>query len=113
MYRDELFIAEGGVRQSAIKILIVITDGRSNDGPHLRGAVEKAEKKNIIRFAFGVISMHQKRMQNHTKSIIKIVPQRESIQQITLLSHVFSIKLLIQYKIFVYYKKGQLWFSYT
>ncbi|XP_067285938.1 integrin alpha-X-like [Pseudorasbora parva] len=51
---DELFITEGGMRQSAIKILIVITDGRSNDGPNLRGAVEKAEKKNIIRFAVGI-----------------------------------------------------------
>uniref|UniRef100_A0A672KEJ3 Integrin alpha-X-like n=1 Tax=Sinocyclocheilus grahami TaxID=75366 RepID=A0A672KEJ3_SINGR len=40
--------------QSAVKILIVITDGRSNDEPHLRGAVEKAEKKNIIRFAICV-----------------------------------------------------------
>ncbi|XP_026133266.1 integrin alpha-X [Carassius auratus] len=51
---DELFVTEGGARQSAIKILIVITDGRSNDEPHLRGAVEKAEKKNIIRFAIGI-----------------------------------------------------------
>ncbi|XP_043086877.1 integrin alpha-X-like isoform X2 [Puntigrus tetrazona] len=51
---DELFITEGGARQSAIKILIVITDGRSNDEPNLRGAVEKAEKKNIIRFAIGI-----------------------------------------------------------
>ncbi|XP_051770700.1 integrin alpha-X-like isoform X2 [Ctenopharyngodon idella] len=51
---DELFITEGGMRQSAIKILIVITDGRSNDEPHLKGAIEKAKKKNIIRFAVGI-----------------------------------------------------------
>uniref|UniRef100_A0A8C2KSI3 VWFA domain-containing protein n=1 Tax=Cyprinus carpio TaxID=7962 RepID=A0A8C2KSI3_CYPCA len=51
-----LFVSEGGARQSAIKILIVITDGSSTDEPHLRGAVEKAEKKNIIRFAIGVRS---------------------------------------------------------
>uniref|UniRef100_A0A8C1T497 VWFA domain-containing protein n=1 Tax=Cyprinus carpio TaxID=7962 RepID=A0A8C1T497_CYPCA len=51
---DELFVSEGGARQSAIKILIVITDGSSTDEPHLRGAVEKAEKKNIIRFAIGI-----------------------------------------------------------
>uniref|UniRef100_A0A9J7Y0U0 VWFA domain-containing protein n=1 Tax=Cyprinus carpio carpio TaxID=630221 RepID=A0A9J7Y0U0_CYPCA len=51
---DELFVTEGGARQSAIKILIVITDGSSTDEPHLRGAVEKAEKKNIIRFAIGI-----------------------------------------------------------
>ncbi|XP_056325911.1 integrin alpha-X-like [Danio aesculapii] len=54
MNRDDLFIPEGGLRQSAIKILIVITDGTSNDHPHLKGAVERAEKKNIIRFAVGI-----------------------------------------------------------
>lgn len=54
LYRDELFITEGGMRQSAIKILIVITDGRSNDGPKLKAAINKAKKKNIIRFAVGV-----------------------------------------------------------
>lgn len=54
MYRDELFITEGGMRQSAIKILIVITDGSLNDRLKLEAAIDKAEKKNIIRFAVGV-----------------------------------------------------------
>ncbi len=77
LYRDELFVTEGGARPSAIKILIVITDGRSNDEPHLRGAVEKAEKKNIIRYAIGVRIMFsltqglqalkRTQMQNHKK----------------------------------------------
>lgn len=75
LYRDELFVSEGGARQSAIKILIVITDGSSTDEPHLRGAVEKAEKKNIIRFAIGVRSKFSltqglqmsKGMQKHKK----------------------------------------------
>ncbi|XDV45085.1 hypothetical protein PO909_013244 [Leuciscus waleckii] len=80
---DELFITEGGVRQSAIKILIVITDGRSTDEPHLRGAVEKAEKKNIIRFAVGIGEAFD---DPHTKQqlvIIASAPVTEHVFNVT------------------------------
>ncbi|XP_077080765.1 integrin alpha-X isoform X2 [Siphateles boraxobius] len=80
---DELFITEGGVRQSAIKMLIVITDGRSNDEPHLRGAVEKAEKKNIIRFAVGIGEAFDDPSTKQQLEIIASAPVAEHVFNVT------------------------------
>ncbi|XP_056101762.1 integrin alpha-X-like [Rhinichthys klamathensis goyatoka] len=80
---DELFIAEGGVRQSSIKILIVITDGRSNDEPHLRGAVEKAKKKNIIRFAVGIGEAFDDPRTKQQLEIIASAPVAEHVFNVT------------------------------
>ncbi len=52
--RNELFIPAGGARPSAKKILLVITDGESNDRNLLPNVASQAEAKNIVRFAIGV-----------------------------------------------------------
>lgn len=36
------------------KVLIVITDGQSNDRGDLEGSAKSAESKKIVRFAIGV-----------------------------------------------------------
>ena len=51
---DEVFSSSGGSRDGASKILIVITDGESNDRDRLPSATEAANRKSIVRFAIGV-----------------------------------------------------------
>ncbi|XP_016120025.1 integrin alpha-X-like, partial [Sinocyclocheilus grahami] len=51
---NELFTSAGGARPLAKKILLVITDGESQDWSLLPDAVSQAEAKNIVRFAIGV-----------------------------------------------------------
>lgn len=52
--REKVFTPQSGSRPNAKKVLIVITDGESTDWWNLKGAVQKAEEKKIIRFAIGV-----------------------------------------------------------
>ncbi|XP_014014772.1 integrin alpha-X [Salmo salar] len=51
---QDVFSTSRGSRPKAKKILIVITDGQSNDSGMLGDAASKADAKNIIRFAIGV-----------------------------------------------------------
>ncbi|XP_062298679.1 integrin alpha-M-like isoform X2 [Scomber scombrus] len=51
---NNVFSTFGGSRSDVKKILIVITDGESNDGRSLPGAANSAEEKKIVRFAVGV-----------------------------------------------------------
>ncbi|XP_051958842.1 integrin alpha-X [Xyrauchen texanus] len=51
---NDLFTPARGARPSANKILLVVTDGQSQDGDRLAEAESLAMKKNIIRFAIGV-----------------------------------------------------------
>ncbi|XP_062297982.1 integrin alpha-M-like [Scomber scombrus] len=51
---NNVFSTYKGSRPNVKKILIVITDGESNDGGDLRGAAKLAENKKIVRFAVGV-----------------------------------------------------------
>ncbi|XP_073684903.1 integrin alpha-X [Garra rufa] len=80
---EELFVTEAGARQSAIKILIIITDGRSNDGPHLGGAVEMAEKKNIIRFAIGIGEAFDDSYTKQQLHVIASAPVAEHVFNVT------------------------------
>lgn len=50
----ELFTESAGARPHASRVLLVITDGVSDDKENLKPAVENAAKKNIICFAIGV-----------------------------------------------------------
>lgn len=49
-----MFIAKSGSRENVGKILIVITDGESQEKLDLPNAVKAAENKKIVRFAIGV-----------------------------------------------------------
>nr|XP_014262790.2 integrin alpha-M [Maylandia zebra] len=51
---NNVFTPQSGSRPNVKKVLIVITDGESNDRQNLRDATKRAESKNIVRFAIGV-----------------------------------------------------------
>ncbi|KAM7370811.1 hypothetical protein PAMP_010331 [Pampus punctatissimus] len=50
---DNIFSGKGS-RTDVRKVLIVITDGKSNDGQNLQNSVNSAQRKKIFRFAIGV-----------------------------------------------------------
>lgn len=52
--RDELFTSQGGAKENANRVLVVITDGESNDRDQLESAAQNAEQKKISRYAIGV-----------------------------------------------------------
>ncbi|XP_035998461.1 integrin alpha-M [Fundulus heteroclitus] len=51
---NDVFLPEKGSRSSAKKLLIVITDGESQDSGDLPAAASLADSKQIVRFAIGV-----------------------------------------------------------
>ncbi|KAF3853540.1 hypothetical protein F7725_014228 [Dissostichus mawsoni] len=51
---DNVFTRTAGSRPNVKKVLIVITDGESNDRLNLRSSADLAERNNIVRFAIGV-----------------------------------------------------------
>ncbi|XP_075312870.1 integrin alpha-M-like isoform X1 [Odontesthes bonariensis] len=51
---NNVFSPTRGSRSKVKKILIVITDGESNDSKYLNGAIQLAANENIVRFAIGV-----------------------------------------------------------
>ncbi|KAI3365698.1 hypothetical protein L3Q82_010762, partial [Scortum barcoo] len=51
---NNVFSPWGGSRSNVRKVLIVITDGESNDRNYLEGAANLAENQKIVRFAIGV-----------------------------------------------------------
>ncbi|KAL6095097.1 itgam [Pungitius sinensis] len=53
---NDVFTPTKGSRPNVNKVLIVITDGESNDRINLPSAISLAEHKKIVRFAFGVSS---------------------------------------------------------
>ncbi|XP_062386951.1 integrin alpha-M-like [Sardina pilchardus] len=50
----EVFSKRAGARPHASKVLLVITDGKSDDPEHLNSAIKNAAKKKITRYAIGV-----------------------------------------------------------
>ncbi|KAM4526349.1 integrin alpha-M-like [Fundulus diaphanus] len=51
---NDVFLPQRGSRSNAKKILIVITDGESQDSGNLPAAIKLADSKQIVRFAIGV-----------------------------------------------------------
>lgn len=49
-----MFVASKGSRENVGKVLVVITDGESQEKLQLPSAAQAAERKNIVRFAIGV-----------------------------------------------------------
>lgn len=54
LHRDELFTPRAGARENANRVLVVITDGASNDRNDLGNAAWSAQQKKIVRYAIGV-----------------------------------------------------------
>ncbi|XP_014874749.1 integrin alpha-X-like, partial [Poecilia latipinna] len=51
---NDVFSPQRGSRSNVKRILIVITDGESQDRQNLPAATQSADRKNILRFAIGV-----------------------------------------------------------
>ena len=49
-----MFVPSRGSRENVAKVLIVITDGESQEKNQLPNAAAAAERKKIVRFAIGV-----------------------------------------------------------
>uniref|UniRef100_W5LJW4 VWFA domain-containing protein n=1 Tax=Astyanax mexicanus TaxID=7994 RepID=W5LJW4_ASTMX len=51
---ENMFLEEVGMRNRSQKLLVVITDGKSNDGGPLSDVIRQVENRGITRFAIGV-----------------------------------------------------------
>ncbi|KAM6968178.1 integrin alpha-10 [Aplochiton taeniatus] len=60
----EAFSPERGARESATKVMIVVTDGESHDGEELEDALGECEKRNITRYAIAVLGHYIRRQQD-------------------------------------------------
>ncbi|XP_026539298.1 integrin alpha-M-like [Notechis scutatus] len=97
----ELFIAEKGSRNSATKILIVITDGsKMNDDAEYWEVIPEAEQAGIIRYAIGVGSAFSTiGVQQELKDIAS-EPDDEHVFKVNNFNALKSIQEQLQNKIF-------------
>ncbi|KAM9837953.1 integrin alpha-M-like [Aulostomus maculatus] len=80
---NTVFSAHRGSRSNVKKVLIVITDGESNDESELKPAADLAEGKNIVRFAIGVGSAFTKP---------RAIKELETIASSPPASHMFQVE---------------------
>ncbi|XP_062297981.1 integrin alpha-M-like [Scomber scombrus] len=95
---NNVFSTYKGSRPNVKKILIVITDGESNDGGDLRSAAKLAEKKKIVRFAVGVGNAFTK--STAKQELYTIASSRDKVFQVTNFSALDAIRQNLQDQIF-------------
>ncbi|KAL1246627.1 hypothetical protein QQF64_034508, partial [Cirrhinus molitorella] len=78
----QLFVSTGGARPSASKILVVVTDGESNDHS-LTEAVQQAQAKNITRYAIGVGNAFNVGKAKNELAIIASLPTSKHVFKVT------------------------------
>ncbi|XP_056102016.1 integrin alpha-X-like [Rhinichthys klamathensis goyatoka] len=89
---DELFVSSGGVRPSATKILVVITDGESTDSKLLTEAVQHAQAKHITRYAIGVGDAFDNDEAIRELAIIASLPTNRHVFKVTNFDALESIR---------------------
>ncbi|XP_032871762.1 integrin alpha-11-like [Amblyraja radiata] len=67
---SDAFSRERGGRDGASKVMVVVTDGESHDGLHLRDSLAECEKRNISRYAIAVLG-HYIRRRKDTETFIR------------------------------------------
>ncbi|XP_055486458.1 integrin alpha-10-like [Leucoraja erinacea] len=67
---SDAFSRERGGREGASKVMVVVTDGESHDGLHLRESLAECEKRNISRYAIAVLG-HYIRRRKDTETFIR------------------------------------------
>ncbi|XP_026017020.1 integrin alpha-M-like, partial [Astatotilapia calliptera] len=97
---NTVFIPQEGMRPNAKKVLIVITDGQSNDRTSLDGAVQLAESKNIVRFAIGVGNAFNKTEAKQELRTIASSPSDKYVFQVENFDALEIIRQNLQEKIF-------------
>uniref|UniRef100_A0A3Q4H2H9 Integrin alpha-M-like n=1 Tax=Neolamprologus brichardi TaxID=32507 RepID=A0A3Q4H2H9_NEOBR len=87
-------------RQNVKKVLIVITDGESNDRHDLGNAAQLAENKNIVRFVIGVGNAFTKSEAKKELHTIASSPSSKHVFQVENFNALEIIRQTLQEKIF-------------
>ncbi|KAL2766168.1 integrin alpha-D isoform 2 precursor, partial [Daubentonia madagascariensis] len=97
----ELFHSKNGARQSAKKILIVITDGQKYRDPlEYSAVIPLAERAGIIRYAIGVGDAFQEPAARQELNTIGSVPPQDHVFKVDNFAALGSIQKKLQKKIF-------------
>ncbi|XP_044033536.1 integrin alpha-M-like [Siniperca chuatsi] len=96
---QNIFTPTRGSRSNVKKVLIVITDGESNDWYDLQSAAASAESQNIIRFAIGVGGAFNKPKAKNELDTIASNPQ-ENVFKVENFNALEKIRQSLQAKIF-------------
>ncbi|XP_047694988.1 integrin alpha-D isoform X3 [Prionailurus viverrinus] len=97
----ELFHSRNGARESAKKILIVITDGQKYKDPlEYSDVMPLAEKAGIIRYAIGVGDAFQEPTAREELNTIGSVPSQDHVFKVDNFAALSSIQKQLQEKIF-------------
>ncbi|XP_030610790.1 integrin alpha-M-like [Archocentrus centrarchus] len=95
-----VFTQQSGSRPNVKKVLIVITDGESNDRNDLRGAAQLAENENIVRFAIGVGNAFNKPAAKEELDTIASSPSDKHVFRVENFNALEIIRQNLQDKIF-------------
>ncbi|XP_019218190.1 integrin alpha-M isoform X2 [Oreochromis niloticus] len=97
---ENVFTSHGRSRPNVKKVLIVITDGESQDRTDLGGAAQLAESKNIVRFAIGVGNAFTQHAAKRELDTIASSPSDKHVFQVKNFNAIEIIRLNLQEKIF-------------
>ncbi|XP_047464241.1 integrin alpha-X-like isoform X3 [Mugil cephalus] len=97
---EKVFVPEKGSSPIMKKILIVITDGESQDRPSLPEAIRLANQKNIIRFTIGVGSAFRNSAAKEELDTIASSPSNNYVFQVDGFGALEKIRQNLQNKIF-------------
>ncbi|KAM6897891.1 integrin alpha-M-like [Xenentodon cancila] len=97
---NDVFSNFRGSRPNVKKILLVITDGESQDGNNLPTVIALADAKNIVRFAIGVGSAFKKREAKQELNSIASHPSDDHVFQVENFAALDKIQDNLQNKIF-------------
>ncbi|KAL3967669.1 antigen [Sarotherodon galilaeus] len=97
---ENVFTSQGRSRPNVKKVLIVITDGESNDRINLGGSVQLAKNKNIVRFAIGVGNAFTQSAAKQELDTIASSPSDKHVFQVKNFNALEIIRQNLQEKIF-------------
>ncbi|MEQ2297729.1 hypothetical protein AMECASPLE_037622, partial [Ameca splendens] len=97
---EDVFSPLRGSRANVNKILIVITDGESQDGSNLPGTIKLADDKKIVRFAIGVGSAFTNPRAKQELDTIASKPAGNFVFQVGSFDALNKIQESLQAKIF-------------
>ncbi|XP_066516336.1 integrin alpha-M-like isoform X2 [Hoplias malabaricus] len=90
---DRMFQEDMGMRVSSQKLLVVITDGKSNENKPLDDVILEAEKRKITRFAIGVGKEYSREELEQISSSQDLVFETESFSALNSILHLLTKKI--------------------
>ncbi|XP_054570427.1 integrin alpha-M isoform X3 [Eptesicus fuscus] len=97
----ELFDSKSGARKNALKILVVITDGKKYGDPlGYENVIAEADREGIIRYVIGVGSAFDNRKSREELETIASKPSHDHVFQVTNFEALKTIQNQLQEKIF-------------